>query len=97
MLTEEQKAYYSLYEDLFEHPGWPVLLREFIQPEIDDLPERGFQNAKNFPELVQARGKYQAYLEFASIPAQIALTKEEAMQQNQFEAEANLELSRPDV
>lgn len=97
MLTEDQKAYYMLYESLFEHPGWDILLREFIQPELEDLPTRAFENSKNFPELMQARGKLRAYEEFASIPEQIAQSKESVIEQNTYEAEVDLELSRPNV
>jgi hypothetical protein len=87
MLTEAQEEYYRTYEELFEMPGWAILLREFIQPELDDLPARAFGNAKNFPELVEARGKHKAYLEIAAIPASIETSKQSTIEQNEFIAD----------
>lgn len=97
MLTEEQEDYYRAYEELFDSTGWKLLLKEFVDSEIESLAERAFDNAKNFPELCEARGKAVAYREFAAIPAQIQNQKVADEEENEFLAEEEREASRPDA
>lgn len=96
LLTDSEKSYFSIYQELFENPGWELLMKEFITPEIDRLPAETFGRAKNFPELAQARGKHQAYLEFAAIPEMIAQTKEAIIENALLEQQDERETSRPD-
>lgn len=74
-LTDDEKAYYGAYEDLFQSKGWSLLAGE-LQREVEALPLRAFQAAKSYEDLQTGRAKAQAILELLAMPAMIENAKQ---------------------
>jgi len=66
------------YEALFDSPGWALFLEEFINPEVEELPERVFTQARSWDEVLAGRAAYAKLREIQVIPAIIEAQRAEA-------------------
>jgi hypothetical protein len=67
---------FELYETLFEHPGWELLIKEFVDPELEGTPERAFLGVGSMEELSFNRGVYHKLWEIKNLQTMIENQKE---------------------
>ena len=68
MLTAEEKEFYMTMEDLFDHPGWALLVQGWHN-EAQLLPEQVFYDTKlDAATLAGARVRMQLLRELLDLP-----------------------------
>ena len=89
-MSERDNERIRVYQSLFEHPGWDLLVREFLDSDIESLPERVFANANNWDDVLAGRAAYAKLVEIRAIPEFIQHQVEQAAQEA-ASGETNLE------
>lgn len=95
-LTDDERAHFQKWESLFASEGWELFTKE-LQTELDDLPNRGFADAKNWEEVLAGRAAEKKLREILHYPNEIELRKQHLLLERKWEAEEAAEANRPDV
>jgi hypothetical protein len=67
-LTEQQLAFYTEMDAMFDTPGWAHLVKGWTQ-EMESLPNSLFFNAKNVEDILSARIRYGLLHELVGLQA----------------------------
>lgn len=78
MMDSKDEERFSLYESLFEHPGWELFVKEVIEPELEALPERVFRHARTWDEVLAGRAAFSKLAEINALPQIIEQQRDDA-------------------